>query len=530
MNCKKSSTQRRALGLVFGGAALAAAAPMTLHGCKKVEADSTAPETAATDTEDAGPSEEELERQRRAEEAAAKKAMLEALPALPGIDEPAPVEFPEPVITTLDNGLKIIVLEDHEAPLVNVQLAVRAGEIYAPKDNPTVAAMTAALLSEGSEKRKKAVIDEQVDMTGGSMGSSAGNELASVNARMLSKDLDLALKLIAEKTLSPAFPDEAIAKLKDETKQGTKAAKGQPQALIGALAGKVMYGPDSAYGRGFPTEAQIDGVSRDDIVAFYEKHYVPNNAMIVVAGDVDPKKAEKIVKKHLGKWEKGEDIDIPVVEAAPPSKPTVHIIGRRASAQATIAVLVPAPKVGEEGWLETEVIEKILSGGTLSTRLNQVLREQLGLTYGAYATYDYGFDGGVFWAGGGTKRKTADQFAEALVDLVFEVGKAPVPEKDLDRTKAFVSGRFALEAEGVGVAAGRTVTSQIYGLPDDFWAGYRSDIAAMDSESLHAFASTLLDESKMQIVAVGKTRDLKEQLAKFGEIKVYDTDLNLVEE
>lgn len=525
----KSRRRQAYLGL----AALLIAGPTvtgTLSACKKVDTDTNAPDgdgTAATG--DSGPSEEELERQRRAKEAAEKKAMLEALPALPGIEKPKPVVFPDPVITTLDNGLEVIVLEDHESPLVEVSLEIKAGDIYAPNDKPTLASMTASLMREGSEKRKKAVIDEQIDMTGGGMGAFASNELASLNASMPSGDLDLALKLIAEQALSPAFPAEAIDKLKDETKQGTKAAKGQPQTLVAAMSAKVMYGDGSAYGRGFPTEKEIDAVTREDIVAFHERHYLPNNAMIVIAGDVDPKKAQKIVKKHLGKWAKGEQVAVPKSEAAPPDKPIVHIIGRRMSAQSTIAVLVPAPVIGEEGWLEAKVIEKILSGGTLSTRLNSVLREQLGLTYGAYAFHDYGYDGGVLAAAGGTKRKTGGEFTEALIELVFGIADEAIEKNDLDRTKAFVSGRFALEAEGVDVAASRTVTSRLYGLPDDFWSSYRSDVAAITPAKLDSFADQLFDRNRMQIVAVGKTKDLKEQLGKFGEIRVYDKDLNRVE-
>ncbi len=161
-------------------------------------------------------------------------------------------------------------------------------------------------------------------------------------------------------------------------------------------------------------------------------------------------------------------------------------------------------------------------------RRSPALREQLGLTYGAYAFHDYGYDGGVLAAAGGTKRKTGGEFTDALVDLVYGIADAPIEKKDLDRTKAFVSGRFALEAEGVDVAAARTVTSRLYGLPDDFWSTYRSDIAAITPQTLDSFADQLFDRSRMQIVAVGKTEDLVEQLSKYGEVRVYDKDLNRV--
>ncbi len=499
---------------------------LTLLACKKSEPDTTPPDDTKVEpqpTEDS----EAAEQAAKAKEAAAKRAKLEQLPPLPGIEAPAPVELPKPIITALDNGLELIVLEDHESPLVSVSLEVRAGEIYAPSERPTVAEMTAALLTEGTTKRDKATIDEKVDMTGGSMGSSSGDELASIDGTFLSKDLPLALELIAEQATTPAFPEDSITKLKEQTIQAVRAAKGNPQALAGVLAARIAYGADSAYGRVFPTDAEIQALTRDDVVAFHKRHYVPNNAMLVIAGDVDPKQAEKLAKKLFGKWAKSADVPVPKATAQPVTKPTVHIIDRKASAQANIYVVTTAPKIGEQGWLEGEVLDSVLSGGTMSTRLNFVLREQLGLTYGAYSSFEYGFDGGMFMAGGSTKNKTAREFSDALIELIYGLADAPVAANELDRTKAFVSGRFALVAEGVDSAANLTVTARLYGLPDDFWSKYRTDVAAMTQDRLHETAKQIFDRGELQIVAVGKAKELEEQLGGLGQVIVYDTDLNV---
>lgn len=473
-------------------------------------------------------SDEEAEQRRKAKEAAEKRARLRELPPLPGIEKPRPVEFPEPAITQLPNGLEIIVLEDHEAPLVEATLYVKAGDIYEPEGTP-LAGMVAGLLSEGTVKRKKADIDAKVDLTGGSLGSGSGSELANVNASMMAKDLGLALELMADEAQHPAFPDDAINKLKEQSIQGLKAVKGQPGQLVQILGARVIYGETSAYGRLLPTEDQVNAITKEQLTEFHKKHYVPNNAILVVAGDVTAKKAQALAKKHLGKWAKGANVPVPTSEVTPPSEPGVHIISRRASAQATMGVAIPAPKIGEAGWLETRVIKDLLAGGTMSTRLNFVLREQLGLTYGAGASQDYGYDGGLFWAGGGTKNKTADQFADALVDLVFEFGEKPVEEADLTRVKAFVSGRFALEAEGVGATIGKTIVQRMYGLPEDFWASYRSDVEAITADQLYAAGKVVFDRNKLQIVAIGKADKLEKQLSKYGKVHIYDTDLQPID-
>jgi predicted Zn-dependent peptidase len=489
---------------------------------------STAPDGDGAEGADGTAAAKDAERQAKAKEAAEKRAKLRELPPLPGVQKAHAVEFPKPIISRLDNGLEIIVLEDHEAPLVEASLYVKAGQIYSPAGVP-VAGMVGSLVSEGTKTRKKAQIDEAIDNTGGSMSSNASEELVQIGASMMASDLGLALKLMSDEAQNPAFPDDSIKKIKEQTIQGIKFMKGQPNTVAMILARRVVYGEDSAYGRNLPTNDQIEAVTKEQLVEFHKKHYVPNNAILVIAGDVKPDGAQKLAKKHFGKWSKGDDVPIPKSKAKPPSEPGVHIIARRASAQATIMAVVPAPKIGESGWLETRVMRDLLSGGTMSTKLNFVLREQLGLTYGARASQEYGYDGGLFAAGGGTKNKTADQFAEALVGLMFEASDKAPEDVDLRRIKDFVSGRFALEAEGVDATAGKTIVQRQYGLPDDFWARYRSDVEAIKAEQLFEVGKKVFDRQNLQIIAVGKRKKLEEQLKGYGTVHVYDRDLNPVD-
>jgi zinc protease len=478
------------------------------------------------ETETAELSEKELERRKKAKEAAEKQAMLEALPALPGVEKPRPVVFPEPVITSLENGLELIVLEDHEVPLVEASIHVKAGDIYAPADAATVAGMTASLLTEGTKKRSKAEIDGKIDATGGSMGSGAGDELASISASVLSRDLDLALSLMAEQVMIPAFVEDSLKKIKDQSVQGVRAAKSNPQALAQTLAGRIVYGESSPYGRLFPSEEKIESTTRAQIIAFHERHYVANNAILIVAGDITPKRAERLAKKHFGKWKRGDDIPIPRGEPAKkPDKVVIHIVDRKASAQAQVAVVAAAPKIGDKHWLEAKLLQTVLSGGTMSTRLNMVLREQLGLTYGAYAMTDYGHDGGSFFATGSTKTKAAVEFADALVPLVYDLAAEPLPEKQLTRIKNMVSGGFALEVEGVGVVASKTLVQRMYDLPANFWRRYRADVESITPEQLRASAATWLDRDTLQIVVVGRRKKLEKLFRDAGEIRVYNTDL-----
>jgi zinc protease len=455
--------------------------------------------------------------------------MLEALPPLPDTEAPRPVAFPKPVVTVLPNGLEVIVLEDHEVPTAEVFLAARAGSIFSPAESPALAQLTAGLLSEGTTKHRKADIDQRMDATGGSLDGGAGNELARLHASVMAADLGLALELMAEEVVSPAFPEEAIAKLKDQLVQGERSQKADPGTVAGRLAARVVYGADSPYGRPFMTEEQIQGATREAIVAFHRAHWLPNRAMLVVVGDVDATKVAKLAKARFGAWKRGAEVPAPVAAPAPaPSRPLVHIVDRPASAQATVVVTYAAPRIGTQAWFETQILTEVLSGGTLTTRLNLVLREQLGLTYGAYANHAWGFDGGLFVAGGGTKTKTAGEFARALLPLVLDLGKTPLGERDLARVKSMVSGSFALEAEKALVAGGKTLEQRLYGLPENFWANYRRDVEAVGSSTLHEVARGLFAPERLQIIAVGKRKKLEEQLQDLGEIRLWDADLRPV--
>lgn len=503
--------------------ALLVAATTATLGCKPKA--TTPPVDPVAEQAAKEKADKDAERQKRIAEAARKRAELAALPALPGVEAPKGVKFPKAEASKLDNGLEVIVLEDHEMPLVDISLVVKAGDIYAPPEASVLAGLTASLLAEGTTRHKKADLDALVDATGGSIGAHTTDELAIINADMLASHADFALATIAEQVTQPLFPAESFKKLQDQIIQGIASQKASPFGLALKMGERVVYGEKSAYGRPFATDDEVRAITREQVVEFHRKHYGPQNAMLVVAGDITPAKAVALAKKHLGKWKAGEPVPVVKAERPPvPEKSVVHIIDRKGSAQATIAVVVPAPRIGEAGYLDGKILQGLLGGG-LSGRLNQVLREQLGLTYGVGAFHNYGYDGGMFFAGGGTKNASAVEFTEALVDLLTEPGKDGIDAGELKRIQSKLSGQFALEVEGVGVMANKTVTQRLYGLQEDFWERYRGDIEGETPEQLKTASASLWNGKAIHIIAIGRADKLGEDLARFGEVRIYDNSL-----
>jgi len=495
-------------------------------GCQKQGA-STPP--ADTKPPASAAAEQKAASDRQAQETAAKRAQLAALPALPGVEAARAVKFPEPQIQTLPNGLELVVLEDHEVPKLRVSAFVKAGNIYAPGDQPSLAEFTLLLLGEGTKKRDKASFDARVDETGGDIIAAIDDEVAGVTADVLARDASFAFQAVAEQVIQPALPETSLKKIKDQLLQGVDVQKASPFGLSSRMAARAIYGEESPYGRPFPTTAQIEGMTREQALAFHAKHYSPGNTMLVVAGDITPKQARQLADKAFGTWRPGQVVPVPKAKRpAPATGSVVYIVDRKASAQASVLALVAAPGIGEPGWLQIRVLQQLLGGG-LSGRLNMVLREQLGLTYGAGAFHSFGYDGGAFFAGGSTKTKSAAEFTQALIDLLRQPGSEAVEAVELRRLLSKISGQFALEVEGMDTVSLKTVQQRLFGLQPDFWERYRTDVESISAEDLQKSTRSLLVDQAVQIVVVGKADKLRKELAKFGEVRVYDTDLKRID-
>jgi zinc protease len=411
---------------------------------------------------------------------------------------------------------------------VRVMAIARAGHIYSPADQPRLAQLTSQLLGEGTTNRDKVTLDAQVDATGGSLDPFVDDELAGVTADVLSRDAAFAFTAAAEVMTRPALPETSLTKHRNLILQAIDQEKASPFGLGARMASRIVHGEESPYGRPFPTTAQVEAMTRAQAAAFHARHFVPGNAMLVVAGDITPAQARKLADRAFGGWQKGEAVPVPKTRRpAPPTAPVVYIVDRKASAQASVLAVVPAPGIGEPGWLQIRVLEQALGGG-LSGRLNTVLREQLGLTYGASASHDFGFDGGAFYAGGSTKTSSAGEFLDALTRLLREPGKDGVDQAELGRLLTKMSGQFAVEAEGLDAITAKTVQQRLFGLPADFWERYRGDVEAISRTDLQATSRALLVDQPLQVVVIGRADKLAPALARFGEVRVFNTDLQRI--
>lgn len=514
MNNIVQSRRFRSSGLVSLLGAIALAGTTSLAGCKPKEQPAP-PEPVAQPEPEAEPE-------------PVAKAPARVYPDPPPPSSPKAFDFPDVAKFELDNGLVVYVVNNPEVPLVSAQLVVRAGEM----DAEYVADFTASMLGEGTKSRSKAQIDEAIEFVGGSLGAGSGIHATYVFSRILEKDLKLALTLLADELMNPTFPPEALEKLKAQAKTALKAAKADPAALAQTLFDQVVYPEGHPYGRPWPKEETIEQITIEDLQKFHETFYKANNAFLVLAGDIDAKKAEPLVQRAFKRWDSTTAEELPpnplnkFKNYEPAKKLVIHLVNRPASAQTEILVGNLALTRNHEEWTELQVANTVL-GDDASGRLFQDVREEKGLTYGIYSRVSEGQAPGTFYVATQTRTKTTGEMLAEIFEHLEDFHDNGPTEEEVIIARDKMIGNFALEIETPGQIAAKMREILIYNLPPSYWTDYRDELATITTQDVQQAAKRYIHPMP-HVVLVGKADDIEAQLGKIlpdAEIIRYNEDL-----
>ena len=445
--------------------------------------------------------------------ATAEKGPEQAYPPPP---EPGPrksVNFPEVETFVAGNGLPVYVVQNHEVPTVTAQLVVRCGSM----DEEFVAPFTAAMLGEGTTTRSKAKIDDAIEFVGGSLGAGGGLHTSTVWSHVLVKDAKLALVLMADEVLHPAFPADALEKLKQQAKTSLSFAKSQPAALASVLFDHVTYPDGHPYGRLFPQPAEIDAIDVEALKKFHATFYVPDNAYLVLAGDITPAQAKPLVERAFGAWKKSKTPLPPnplnqFTEYRLPEDLVIDVVDRPASAQTEIRVGNLALARNHEDWLPLQVANAIL-GDDATGRLFMDIREELGLTYGIYSSIEEGQAPGTFVIETRTRTDTTGAMLAAIFGHLARIRKDAPASEEVENAKQKLAGRFPLEIETAHDIAGKLRDVLTYGLPLDYWQGYWDEYAKVGEADVHRAARTYM-HALPHVVLVGDAKAIVPQVQK----------------
>jgi zinc protease len=441
----------------------------------------------------------------------------------PAALEPAGFDIGRPFQTTLDNGLRVVIFQNQRLPLINLRLAFFSGDIDDPAGHTGITSAMASMLTEGTQNYTSQQLAGKVERLGASLGASASDDFTLISASSLSLYTDEMLGLIAEVLLWPTFPEGELDLYRRNTVEHLKFQRSQPPFLAGERAARLIYGKHP-YSIVSPSPADIEKLEREGIVAFHRKRLVPNNAMLIVVGDVENDEFVAAVGEHLGDWQAG-DVKHSVHEK-PESRDTrsLTIVDRPGSAQSNIVMGNLAMERTSDDYFPFLVMNQVLGAGA-SSRVFMNLREEKGYTYGAYTRINAKRLAGDIEA---TAEVRNDVTGDSIKEFFYELERIrdeKVGDQELADAKSFLTGVFPIRAETQEGLTNLLVNQHIYGLSEDYLQTYRERVAAVTADDVLEAAKKYVRPDEMAIVVVGDAEAVLPQTRDFAEsVEIFDTE------
>jgi len=435
------------------------------------------------------------------------------------------VKLPRPQEADLANGIHLMVLEDHRTPEVTAQILMQgAGGYYDPADLPGLAVFTAAMMMEGTAKRTAQQIAQEQETMASSLGVSASmsGETASVSFNCLKENLDKTLNLAADVLLNPSFPQEELARYKARQRASAVQLRSNPSFLVSERLGKVLFG-DHPASHIVPGVETIDKATRELIIEFHRAHYVPDETIIAVVGDITFTEVKAKIEGAFGSWKKAQMKAPPVKDPAPIKGAGVYLVDRANSVQTSLIVATQAINRTSPDYDVLSMLNTVVGSGPTG-RLFLNLREEKGWTYGAYSNLSAPTYRGSWSAQTEIRGDVTEGAVGEILNEINRVRREPVSDRELQEKKRLLVAGFALSLETPTTILSNYITVRRYGLPADYWDRYPERIMAITQQQIQAAANQYLDPSRIQIIAVGDGKNIGQGLKKFGTVVTYDTE------
>ena len=436
-----------------------------------------------------------------------------------------PLQVPTPETAQLANGLTLILSQRQGLPVVSANLVVRTGSDANPANAPGLANFTVAMLDEGTASRNALQIADEVAQLGATLGTNSTMDASTVSTRSLKKNFPAALDLVADVTLRPAFPADEIERQRVSRLGQLVQQRENANQLAARIVAGALYGDRHPYGfTELGTEAAVKGMGRDAMFAFWKQNFVPNNAALVVAGDISMAELRALAEKSFGSWQRGTPV-APALAAPSTTAARVIIVDRPGAPQTQLRVAAIGAPRSSPDFRSLQVMNSAL-GGLFSSRINLNLREKNGYTYGAGSQFVFRKTAGPFQVASGVR---TDVTAPAVTEIFKEIrGMADVAMSadELKRSKDALANSLPGAFETSADAAASLSNVYIYGLPLDYYATYAASVNAVTPEQALAAAKKYLVAQNLVVIAVGDRAKIEPELRKLnlGPVEVRDSE------
>lgn len=438
---------------------------------------------------------------------ASRTDLIQAPPAA----APAPVPLPDVKRFTLPNGLRVIVVERHGLPLVTMHLAVGAGGEDEPVTKRSIADYAAAMLTHGTTKHSAVELAATMDFVGGQLQASADLESTHVVCESLVHDFATCLTLLPEVALQPSFPEDEMRIVGSQLTAALKEQRDDPRALAGVHLLNLVWGDNHA--RGWPrTPEAIAAIKRADLVAWHKARFVPGNAVLAVAGDVDAAKLKTELGRAFQTWRGGTAPAAPKYADPVLKGQRIRLIDKPDAPQSQIALGELGVAQKDKDYLAMVLVNYVLGGGDFSSRLLNAVRVQRGKSYGAESELERWRSRGMLVASTFTRTpETVGTLRIVLGELAKMQQSGPTAE-ELAAAKAAIAGRYPAGFETAADAASIVLAADLHGLPDSWVSNFPVAIAQVGLDEVKAAAKAHVDAENVDVVIVGNGDLVAKQL------------------
>lgn len=460
-------------------------------------------------------------------------AILSALIGLPAVAQvknyreiqyPTLPEFkiPKPTVFTLNNGMQVFLMEDHELPLIRINARIRTGANYEPADKAGLASLMGAVQRTGGAADMTGdQIDDFLAARAASIETSMGGDAGFASMDCLKPDFDDVFKVFNDVLRSPKFTQDKldIAKVTENTMIARR--NDDVGGITSREITRLVYGPDSPLARN--TEyATIKSVTRDDLIAWHKKYYQPNSVFLGVVGDFEPAAMKKNIEAVFEGWSKGPDFAKPPVAYRKDPAPGLYFIEKSDVNQVNLAFGHMGIKTGNPDYFAVQVMNEVLGGG-FASRLFSNVRSQKGLAYSVYGRLGAEYSApGMFEAGLQTKSANLTKAIDAMKKEIAGIIDRPATDDELKRAKDSILNSFVFNYDSKSKILAQQMTYAYYGFPADFLEKYRANIEKVDVGDVARVAKKYIHPDQLAILVVGKSSEFDQPLANLDKVTPVD--------
>jgi len=430
-------------------------------------------------------------------------------------------KLPAHTQVTYDNGLTVYFVVQNEVPLVHFRAVFPAGVRYDSPAKAGLAGLTADALSTGTLHYSKAQIEETLDFLGASISNSASTEAATLAATFVNKDQYQVLPILAEMITQPAFPEDEFEKMSQRAIAGIDQMRESPRSVIDNYFNAMVYKDHPYANIASGTKKSLESIAASDLKEFYEAHYTPRGTVMAVVGDFDLLAMKQALENLFMNWENNTPPPTPAVAIKVPTEANVVIVNKEDARETTMLIGGVGVARNTEDFIGIQVINTIL-GGRFTSMLNDELRVNSGLTYGARSSFNALKEGGTFNMSTFTANETTKETIVLALKTYQNIFDGGIDEKTLASAKNYVKGQFPPDYETNSAIARFYTDAFIYGIPMNYIDNFSATVDGLTIKKAKIIIERYFPKDHLQMVFVGKASVIEPLVNEYGSVKVLE--------